>query len=120
MQRLPRKLNGTQRIGPISIPRLSYQRVPMKPGLQSNLIPAASPQPDLDKRRAAQPFDHPIVTPGFLTFGVARMRFLLNELLLIPDKSIGPRSGRRCRMTADHREVHALRFTAPKLILQLR
>src|SRR4029453_14517827 len=110
MQCLPRKLNGTQRFGPISIPPLPYHRVPVKPGLQSNLIPAPSDEPDLNERRAAQAFDHPIVTPGFLASGIVRMRLLLNELLLIPNKLIGPRSGRGCGMTVDHREVHTLRL----------
>ena len=41
MQRLPRKLNRAQRLGPISIPRLANKRVTVQPSLQSDLIPAA-------------------------------------------------------------------------------
>src|SRR5262245_60052938 len=119
MQRLPRKLKRTQRVGPISIPRLAHQRVTVQPGLQPDLVPAAGHQPDLDERGTPEPFDDPILAPRFLPTGIPRMRLLLNELLLIPNEAIGPGSRRGRRVAVDHREVHPLRLAAPKLILQL-
>jgi hypothetical protein len=49
MQRLPRKLNRAQRLGPISIPRLPNKRVTVQPSLQPDLIPPAGYQANLDE-----------------------------------------------------------------------
>ena len=62
--------------------------------------------------------DDPILASRLLRSRIPRVRLLLNELLVIPDQMVVPRSGSRRGMTVNHRQVHALGLASSKLIFQ--
>src|SRR3954454_24141572 len=94
MQCLPRKLNRTQRLGPISIPRLANERMPVEASLQPDLIAAPSDQPHLDQGRTTQRLNHSILTSRFLTLRIPRMRLFLDQRFVIPYEMVMPRARR--------------------------
>src|SRR5262245_2741991 len=120
MQGLPRKLDRTQRLGPISIPRLPHECVPVKPGLQPDLVPAAGDQPDFNERRATESLNGSVVASRLLPSRIARVRLLLNQLFPIPNEVIGPRSSGGRWMAVHNGQIHAFRFATTKLILEPR
>ena len=95
VQRLPGKIDETQAVRPIHVTLLPHQGVAAQPRLQTDLIPLAGHEPDLDERGVFERLDHSILAPRVFAPRITRMRRLLDERTLIPHEVIAPRAGQR-------------------------
>src|SRR5260221_681085 len=75
-------------------------------------------EPDLDERGCREPLDRLVPADGVLPFRIARMRFFLNERLLIPHEPVAPDAGRRDGVAVHDRAVDALDRVALELLAQ--
>ena len=92
VERLPRKGNRAQRVRAIHVAPLADERVAAQPRLDADLVALPRLEAHLDQRRVAKRLDDAVVADGFGPLRIARMRFLLNERLAIPDEAIAPRA----------------------------
>jgi hypothetical protein len=118
MQRLPWKLDRSQHVWSIDVSLLPDQRVTAQPGLETDLVALARDQPYFDQRRAFERLENAVTADRFLPRRVAGAGPLLYQSLLVPHEVIAPRAFGRLRMAVDNRQVDALRFPPPELILQ--
>src|SRR5687768_6199227 len=118
MQRVALELDRTQRPGSEGVALLADERVAAEPRLNADLIAPPAVQPHFDQRRLAVPLADAVVADRFLRRGIARMRLLLDQRLLVPHQMIPPAPFARRRMAVDHGEVDALGLAAFELRLE--
>src|SRR5262245_16409713 len=118
VQCLTRKLDWTQGVGPVRVPRLSYQRVSVNTCLQTDLITPPCHQRHPEHGGFGKPLDRAIAAMRVLSPWVARVRLLLYKGGLVPDQPVAPLPRRWGGMAVDHGQIHPLGLTAPKLALQ--
>src|SRR3982750_3724986 len=90
VQRVPLELDRPEDLWPVGVPRFAHERVPTQARLDADLISAPALQPDFDERGVLEPLDHSVVADRFLRVGIARMRRLLDQRLLVPGQVIAP------------------------------
>ena len=120
VERLPRKRNRAEGVRPVDVALFADQRVAAQARLDPNLIPLSGHQAHLDQRRRLERLDHAVMADRFLAARVARVRFLLNQRLQIPDQVIAPRALGRRRVAVDDRPIDALGLMPLELLLQRR
>ena len=119
VKRLASEWNRHLRPGALGVQAFADQGVPMKPGLNADLISLARLQPYLQERSAAQRLEHAVMGHSLLFFRIARMRSLLEKGVSVPHQIVAPGSLWRPWMSVHDGKVQALGDPPQKLILQV-
>src|ERR1044071_6787129 len=110
VQGLAPEVDVTKVVGTEYVALLADQRMAAQPRLESNLVALARLQTNLDQRRTREALQHPVVADRLLRLRVTRMRLLLNECLLVPDKVVTPHAFSRLGLTIHDGPVNPFRL----------